>query len=93
MRAHVLFWAQERAQTGPLACVLQRQAKTGRCGSGAVLQRARPGGAAAAERCHAWSGHKDGLRSTTSSTKGAGEGTGAHRGLGLAGETAQSGQR
>jgi hypothetical protein len=37
------------------------------------------------------SGCRNGLRSTTSSAKGTGEGVGAHRGLGLAGEAAQGG--
>jgi hypothetical protein len=42
VRACVLFWAQERAQTGSHACAVQRQAKTGQCGGNAVLQRACP---------------------------------------------------
>jgi hypothetical protein len=93
VRACVLFWAQERAQTGPRACAVQRQAKTGRCGGGAVLQIARPGGAAAVERRRAVFRLQERLRSTTSNAKGAGEGAGAHRGLGLAGEAAQGGRR
>jgi hypothetical protein len=36
---------------------------------------------------------RNGLRSTTSSAKGIGEGAGAHRGLRLAGEAAQGGRR
>jgi hypothetical protein len=39
------------------------------------------------------SGYRNGLRSTASSAKGPGEGAGAHRGLGLAGEAAQVGRR
>jgi hypothetical protein len=93
-RAHVrAVLGTGKGANGPSACAVQQQAKIGRCGGGAVVQRARPGGAAAVERRRAWSGRKDGLRSTTSSAKSAGEGAGAHRGLGLAGETAQSGRR
>jgi hypothetical protein len=93
VRACVLFLAQERAQTGPSACVVQRQAKTGRCGGGAELQRARPGGTATAERWRAWSGRKGGLRPTGPSATGRGGCRGAHRGLELAGEVAQGGRR
>jgi hypothetical protein len=91
--ACMLFWAQERAQTRPSACAVQRQAKIGRCGGGAELQRARPDGAAAAERWRAWSGCKGGLWPTGPSATGRGGCRGAHRGLELAGEVAQGGRR
>jgi hypothetical protein len=93
VRACMLIWAQEREQTGPSACAVQRQAETGRQGGGAELQRARPDGEAAVERRRAWSGHKGGLRSIGPSATGRAGPRGAHRGLRSTGEAAQGSRR
>jgi hypothetical protein len=92
-RVCVLFWAQGRTQTGPSACAMRRQTQTGRCGGGAELQRALPGGAAAAEHWRAWSDRKGGLRPTGPSATGRAGPRGAHRGLRSTGEVAQGGRR